>query len=130
MGPRSRRAAGRAAVLGLLAVLASQTAEAVLAAKCDVRLTVELTPDVPDPSDPGFLSSLLNNHPDYRLDLLREVEPSLIELDLFGPGPWYLCEEVIDTMRKDARVLSVRVARAESPRATVMAPVTRRTSGA
>jgi hypothetical protein len=30
-------------------------------AVCDRRLSVELTPDVPNPRDPGFLSSLLSN---------------------------------------------------------------------
>ncbi len=57
----------------------------------------------------GRLSSLLNNHPGYRLSLLREIDPSLIELDLAGPGPDYLCQNVIDTMRKDGRVLSIQV---------------------
>ncbi|MGO9852761.1 MAG: hypothetical protein ACLPTM_14250 [Steroidobacteraceae bacterium] len=74
-----------------------------------MRLTVELTPDVPNADDAGFLSSLLSNHPEYRLDLLRLDDPSLIELELAGPGPEYLCQSVIETMRKDARVLSIRV---------------------
>jgi len=77
--------------------------------RCDVRLSVELTPDVPDASDPGFLSSLLSNHPGYRLELLRQDDPSLIELDLSGPGPDYLCRGVIETMRRDGRVLAIRV---------------------
>lgn len=81
--------------------------------RCDVRLTVELTPDVPDESNPGFISSLLSNHPEYQLDLLRRDDPSLIELELFGPGPDYRCHEVIETMRRDARVVAVRVDSAE-----------------
>jgi hypothetical protein len=113
------------AVTLLLAVPASRTAQAAPFARCNARLTVELTPDVPDASDAGFLSSLLNNHPDYRLELLRKDDPSLIEVDLSGPGPSYVCEEVINTMRKDARVLSVRVNRGETPVATTtgIAPI-------
>jgi hypothetical protein len=76
---------------------------------CEARLTVELTPDVPDARDAGFLSSLLSNHSDYRLRLLREIDPSLIELNLAGPGPDYLCQNVIEAMRKDGRVLSIDV---------------------
>ena len=76
---------------------------------CNARLAVELTADVPDASDVGFLSSLLNNHPAYRLDLLRQVEPGLIELELAGPGADHLCQGVIEAMRKDVRVLSISV---------------------
>jgi len=109
MSPSKRCAIGAGAILALLALSASNGAAAALATDCEARLTVELTPDVPDASDAGFLSSLLNNHPDYRLNLLREIDPSVIELDLAGPGPDYLCRNVIDAMRKDARVLTIHV---------------------
>jgi hypothetical protein len=89
--------------------LCGSAAEATADQPCDLRLTVELTPDVPDASDDGFLSSLLNNHPDYRLGLLREEDASVVELALSGPGPEYRCQGVVETMRKDARVLSIRV---------------------
>ena len=87
--------------------VSSEPAVAAQSSKCDLQLTVELTPDVPDPTDAGFLSSLLNNHPGYRLELLRVIDPALLELDLSGPGPGYQCVGVINTIRKDARVLSV-----------------------
>jgi hypothetical protein len=74
---------------------------------CELRLSVELTPDVPNPGDVGFLSSLLSNHPGYRLILRRESSDSVIVLDLTGPGPGELCQNVIETMRKDGRVLAV-----------------------
>lgn len=76
---------------------------------CEVRFTVELSPAVPNASDDGFLSSLLNRYSGYRLELLREVDPSVIELDLRGPGPEYRCQNVIELMRKDARVESIRI---------------------
>ena len=93
----------------LILVGASSTANAASPASCDMRLIVELTPDVPNPGDLGFLSSLLSNHPDYRLTLQQEDDAYAIVLDLAGPGPGYRCQNVIETIRKDARVLSVRV---------------------
>ena len=110
---RSRTGIGAVAALALLAGLGSQSAVAA-PRECEAILTVALTPDIPDASDAGFLSSLLNNHPGYRLDLLQEVDPSIVELDLAGPGPDYRCDGVIETMRKDARVLSIRVESADS----------------
>jgi hypothetical protein len=120
MKPSHRLAAGAVTVGILLSILDCSNATAAPSDTCDLRLTVELTPDVPDASDAGFISSLLNNHPDYRLDLLRQDGPSLIELDLAGPGPEYLCQRVIETMRRDARVLSVRLDSAETPTATIV----------
>lgn len=96
-------------VSALIAAGSSQRALAdSQATGCGARLTVELTPDVPDVSDPGFLSSLLGNHPAYRLYLLKRDDLTGIELELTGPGPTYRCQRVIETMRKDARVLSIR----------------------
>jgi hypothetical protein len=122
MSPHERRAIGAGSILALLAVFASHATAAAAETACEARLTVELTPDVPDASDGGFLSSLLNNHPDYRLSLLREIDPSLIELDLAGLGPDYLCQNVIDTMRKDGRVLSIQVDSLEARDSFVATP--------
>ncbi len=76
---------------------------------CAARLTVEVSPSVPEAADDGFLSSLLNSHFTYRLDLLRQDSSSVLELELTGPGPDYRCENVIEAMRKDARVHSIEV---------------------
>jgi hypothetical protein len=81
---------------------------ASLPAACDLRLVVQLTPDVPNPRDPGFLSSLLGNHPSYRLNLRQERDDSLLVLDLTGPAPDDGCQSVVDAMRKDARVIFIR----------------------
>jgi hypothetical protein len=81
---------------------------------CSRRLRLELTPDVPNVLDSGFLSSLLNNETSYQLDLLGSHPGSVIVVELTGPGPEYLCENVVAAMRKDGRVVSIHLER-ESP---------------
>jgi hypothetical protein len=99
-------------------VLASKlvfaTAAAAAPAPCQVRLTVELTPDVPEPTDVGFLGSLLSNQVNYRLSLHRERSDSVLVLDLTGPGPGYRCRNAIAAIRRDGRVLAVHVNKAPS----------------
>jgi hypothetical protein len=95
--------------LMLTALLGSNVAEAAPPASCDMRLSVELTPDVPNPGDVGFLTSLLGDHTGYQLTLRRQRDGSVLVLELTGPGPDYLCRNVVEAMRKDGRVLSVRV---------------------
>jgi hypothetical protein len=89
-------------------------AEAAQPGYCDLQLTLELTPDVPNPSDVGFLSSLLSNHPGYELIFQGRRDDSTILTELVGPGPDYLCRNVIRTMRRDGRVLSVHLSRSSS----------------
>jgi hypothetical protein len=79
---------------------------------CDVRLTIELAPDVPDPRDEGFLSSLLSNNVTYLLTLQRERSDVLL-VELTGPGPVYRCQNVIEGIRRDGRVRSVQVNRSQ-----------------
>jgi hypothetical protein len=93
----------------LTALLGSNVAEAVPPAPCDMGLSIELTPDVPNPGDVGFLSSLLGDHTGYQLTLRRQHDGSVLVLELTGPGPDYLCRNVVEAMRKDGRVLSVYV---------------------
>jgi hypothetical protein len=98
----------------LASVLVFGTAAAAAPAPCHVRLTVELTPDVPDPTDEGFLGSLLSNQVNYLLSVRRERSDSLLVLDLTGPGPDYRCRNAIAVIRRDGRVLSVHVNKAPS----------------
>lgn len=104
-----RRSLG--AIAALLTVLLAPHTAVARDAVCDVRLTVELDPDVPDARSDGFLSSLLNRHFNYRLELLRQddQDPAVLEVELRGPGPQYRCQQVIETMRRDARVQSIRI---------------------
>jgi len=100
---------GTLGAVALASGLLSNTSIAAAPARCDVRLTVELTPDVPDPTDEAFLDSLLSNQVDYQLSLRQERSDSLLVVELVGPGPAYRCRNAIQTIRRDGRVLSVRV---------------------
>ncbi len=97
--------------LGLLFLVgAGRKAVADSPQPCDMQLVVEVTPDVPNPEDVGFLSSLLGNQTAYRLTLRRQEpdDSSALIVDLAGPGPAYRCHNVVEALRRDARVLSVR----------------------
>jgi hypothetical protein len=76
---------------------------------CVLHLRVELTPDVPNPRDSGFVSSLLGDHADYQLSLRHVIDDTHLDMLLFGPGPKRNCREVVDSMRKDARVVSIDI---------------------
>jgi hypothetical protein len=104
-----KRGSGILGAVMLVALFGSSTAAVASPARCDMRLTVELTPDIPNPRDVGFLSSLLSDHASYRLSLWQEPSDSLIVLELTGPGPDYRCENVVEAIRRDGRVLSVHV---------------------
>jgi hypothetical protein len=112
-----RYAGRKVAVVGaaLLAVALASIA-AASPPTCHIRLTVELTPDVPEPLDSGFLSSLLSNQVTYRLTLLGQQVA-----ELAGPGPEYRCRNVIEAMRKDGRVLSIRLGQDTAMRAARVA---------
>ena len=99
------------AAFQVLALGGGSAAQAAPVAPCDLRLQVELTPDVPYPRDAGFVSSLLGNHLEYQLTLLRQdpENSSVVTLDLTGPGPVAGCRAVVSSLRKDARVASVEV---------------------
>ena len=90
---------------------AEGAAQSAPIASCDLRLRVALAPDVPNASDAGFVSSLQSSHPDYQLVVqVQDIwDSSVIVLNLRGPGPEAGCREVVKSMRKDARVVSVEV---------------------
>ena len=81
--------------------------EPIAPPSCSLRLAVEVTPDVPNPGDGGFISSLLGNHPGYQLYLLGVVDDTHVNLQLQGPGSADSCQAVVDSMRNDGRVLNI-----------------------
>ncbi len=99
--------AAMAAAWGLL-IPFSLWAQDLGAPECALKLSVELTPDVPHPGDAGFVSSLLGNHTEYLLSLRRVVDDTHLSLELEGPGPPRRCEAVVDSMRNDSRVQSIQ----------------------
>jgi hypothetical protein len=106
------KAAGAGAVLCVFGLLATFRVEAdapVAPPKCSLRLAVQVTPDVPNPGDGGFISSLLGDHPGYQLFLLQVVDDTNVLLQLQGPGSSERCQAVVDSMRDDGRVLSIQV---------------------
>ena len=100
-------AAAAGAALTLLATHTVSADEPVAAPQCSLRLSVEVTPDVPNPGNGAFISSLLGNHTDYQLFLLRVVDDTHVNLRLQGPGPDERCQAVVDSMRNDGRVQSI-----------------------
>jgi hypothetical protein len=95
------------AVLGLLLTARPQADEPVYPPTCSLRLSVEVTPDVPNPGAGGFISSLLGDHTGYQLFLLKKVDDTHVDLQLQGPGPMERCQAVVDSMRDDGRVASI-----------------------
>jgi hypothetical protein len=105
MEPRTLTAA--LLITGLATLALGAPAHAATPRQCTMRLDVELTPDVPNPQDAAFLSSLLSNHPGYQLDWVRQAGDFDIVVDLIGPGPEAECRNVVRTMRNDGRVLAI-----------------------
>jgi hypothetical protein len=96
-----------ACVLILTLALGGTAAQAGPRDSCSVKLSVTLTPDVPNPADDEFLSSLLSNNTGYELTLREQPGSAVVIVELTGPGPAYRCRNVVEAMRKDARVISV-----------------------
>jgi hypothetical protein len=111
MNPLANDARRNGSILSaaILAVVLVNNIAAASPTVCNMRLSVELTPDVPNPLDSGFLSSLLSNEASYQLTLLGRRTGSVIVIELAGPGPEYLCRNVVEAMRKDGRVLSIHL---------------------
>jgi len=106
-GATAAAAAGAAIVL--LVVARPVSADAPMAPpQCALRLSVEVTPDVENPADPGFISSLLGDNVGYQLFLLNRVDDTHVNLQLQGPGEAANCRAVVKSMREDGRVSSIQ----------------------
>jgi len=96
-----------AAFVGLLAAHSVSADDPVAPPQCSMVLLVEVTPDVPNPGNGAFISSLLGNHAEYQLFLLRVVDDTHVSLRLQGPGPNERCQAVVDSISNDGRVQSI-----------------------
>ena len=85
----------------------AQSIDAQVPRHCSERLLVKLTPDVPDTRAPSFLDSL-SADPLYHLSWVRSTQDSVV-LDLIGPGPEYRCRSEVRRIRRDGRVVWLRV---------------------
>ena len=97
------------ALFSLTGVRQIRADEPVAPPRCALRLSVEVTPDVPNPGNGAFISSLLGDHAGYQLFLLQVVDDTHVNLQLQGPGPAERCQAVVASISNDGRVASVQV---------------------
>jgi len=74
---------------------------------CRARIEVTLDPEVNDPRDPSFLSSLLAT-PGYQLTWVSGNDETTI-YDLKGPASDNGCADMIEQIGKSSAVLNVRI---------------------
>jgi len=91
----------------LVVMCAVEPAGAEVPANCLARLLVKLTPDVPNSRAPSFLDSLAAD-PLFKLYWVRTTQGSVV-LELTGPAPQYRCQTEIRRIRRDGRVVWLRV---------------------
>jgi hypothetical protein len=83
------------------------TVEVAVPERCEARLEVTLTPDVPNPRDPSFLSGLAAN-PLYQLIWVRGSDSAAVYA-FTGPATDYHCEDEVKRISRDAHVLDLKV---------------------
>lgn len=113
MTTKARDARGRiVGVIGGAVLLSSQLVNGdppPSGSGCRVRIDVQISPEVPDPSSPGFLSSLLD-WPGYTLTWVGTSPEDMGSiLELTGPGPSEACREEVKRIGQDARILELKV---------------------
>jgi hypothetical protein len=94
---------------GVLAFRQARADEPIAPPRRALRLSIEVTPDVPNPGDDAFISSLLGDHTGYQLYLLKVVDDSHVNLQLQGPGPATRCQAIVASISNDGRVASIQV---------------------
>jgi hypothetical protein len=102
---KTRVASLFSAVLAI--VLTTPAVEAVAKDTCHLRVAVELTPDVPNPSDQGFLDSLIAD-PVFQLTWVSSSDSGIV-VDLSGPGPASRCRSAMKQISTNTHVLNVAV---------------------
>jgi hypothetical protein len=91
-----------AVALGIAATTAESDAQAP--ATCTLRLLVQLSGEVEDSRDPGFLSSLVGT-PGFVLTWISASKPDMtVTLKLTGQSSDYACRQEVERIRNDARV--------------------------
>jgi hypothetical protein len=75
---------------------------------CSVRLSLTLTPDVPNPQDPGFLGAMLSNSTGYQLTWISGSDTQAT-VQLTGPGQSWQCDQAVNKLSKDAHIVELKV---------------------
>jgi hypothetical protein len=100
----------------MIAILATWLLASAAAAeqdRCQARLEVKLTPDVPNPRDPSFLSALAAS-PLYELTWVSSTDETVV-LNLKGPATDYQCQQEINRIGRDTHILDLKVVPASGP---------------
>jgi hypothetical protein len=95
------------ALLAGLCVLGPADVRSAPPDRCHARLSLTLTPDVPNPRDPSFLSTLTAN-PLYSLIWVEGNDTTAV-VDLTGPATDYHCEDEIRRLSRDAHIMDLQV---------------------
>jgi len=103
----SKLRAGLIAVGAVAAVLAVNQAESAIPDRCQARLLIRVTPDVPNPRDPSFLSALTSS-PLYELIWIKGHDQTGT-VELRGPATDYRCGEEIKRMRNASQIEELKV---------------------
>ena|ERR1700760_3535078 len=85
---------------------------------CDVRLSVQLTPDAAVPRDAGFLSSLVAD-PQYQLRWIKGDDTAAL-LEMIGPATDDQCSEGVNRLSRSSHVLEVQVVQAGDAEQTAL----------
>jgi hypothetical protein len=104
---RSKIRAGLIAVGAVAAVLSVNTVESATPDRCEARLSIRVTLDVPNPRDPSFLSALTSS-PLYELIWIKGHGQTGTVV-LRGPATDYHCGEEIKRMRNASQIEELKV---------------------
>jgi hypothetical protein len=74
---------------------------------CQVRLSLQLTPDAANTQNPGFLAALVAD-PQYALRWVKGDDTAAV-VDLLGPASDTQCQEGIDRLGRSSHVVNVKV---------------------
>jgi hypothetical protein len=102
------------AAAALATVLGIGDGESAVPERWHARLSLKLTPDVPNPRDPTHLSTLTAN-PLYQITWV-EGDGTNAVVDLIGPATDYHCEDEIRRLGRDAHIMDLKVPQGNTER--------------
>ena len=94
-------------MVALAMALSTSAAADTAPDRCHARLSLKLTPDVPNPRDPSFLSALTAD-PLYEITWVNGQDSAVV-VDLYGPATDYHCEQEINRLGRNGSILELQV---------------------